>query len=368
MEDEATDADTVLSSEAARMRLRHQSPEVYLTEQLGETDVERIVTAMDNRFPSASLAIMARWWQLETYLRTLVYIQMHGLLGPSFASKFPKEQRRQGQTGEFGYMASSDDGYLPAQFDVGVLFKLIEEHWDSCRYGIGLPKQVWLGRVNELAPVRHRLAHCRRPHADDASRIEQVMRDLEPAANRFLRAYTNWSPVDVDLVDPVVEDWARMRHVDAHLVEHGRERRGVEFELRTVSLPGTPTDAVCVSGSPGRFWVMHAIIRQGGLFIDDYMRESSVQNLLSLATHIVQPSQNQIAVTIPAVGDPTVISEVIGGFLAAVFSARTKGDERYSVRHPTRRFRGTLDPRVDAQGILSVLSWLDADDSCSIFG
>ena len=364
----STVKDEAIDPEVARRRLRNQAPEVYLTEELGETDVERIVTAMDNRFPQASLAIMARWWQLETYLRTLVYIQMHGLLGPSFASEFPKEQKRQGNTGDFGYMASSDDGYLPAHFDVGVLFKFVDQHWDSCRHGIGLPKEVWLGRVNELAPVRHRLAHCRRPHADDASRIEQVMRDLEPAANHFLRAYTNWYPVNADLVDPVVADWARMRHVDAHLVEHGRERRGVEFELRTVSLPGAQTDGPCVSGSPGRFWVMHALIRQGGLFIDDYMRESSVQNLLSLATHIVQPSQHQIAVTIPAVGDPTVISDVIGGFLAAVFSARTKGDERYSVRHPTRRVRGGLDPRVDAQGILSVLSELNADDSCSIFG
>jgi hypothetical protein len=368
VKDEAIGPEVFVSPEVARRRLRYRTPGVYLTEELGEIDVERIVTAMDNHFPPASLAIAARWWQLETYLRTLVYIQLHGLFGPSFASEFPKEQRRLGHAGDFGYMASSDDGYLPAQFDVGVLFKLIDKHWDSCRYGIGLPKEVWLGRVNELAPVRHRLAHCRRPHTDDATRIEQVMRDLEPAANHFFRAYTDWCPVKANLVDPVVEDWARMRHVDAHLVEHGRERRGVEFELRAVSLPGAQTDGPSVSGSPGWFWVMHATIRQGGLFIDDYMREPSVQNLLPLATHIVQPSQQEIAVTIPAMCDPTVISDVIGGFLGAVFSARRNGDERYSVRHPTRHLRGGLDPRVDAQGILSVLSGLRVNDSCSIFG
>ena len=102
-----------------------------------------------------------------------------------------------------------------------------------------------------------------------------------------------------------------------------------------------------------------------GLYIDDYMRNQSVQNLLSIAAHVIQPSQQEIAVTIPAVGDPDVIADAIGGFLRAVFSERQSGDHRYSVRHPHRRV--PLDPRVDAQGRLSILSGLDHTESMSIF-
>jgi hypothetical protein len=366
--DEWDDPDAQLSPEEARLRMRYKAPGEYLAAELGEDDVERIVTALDNHVPKRSLAIMARWWQLETYLRTLAYIQLHGLFGSSMGSEFQKAKSRLDRANEHRYMASADDGYLPSQFDVGALLDLIDLHWDQCQFGIGLPKAVWLGRVKELVPIRHRLAHCRRPHVDDVVRIDQLLRDLEPAANRVLRAYTDWSEVDAGMADPVVDDSVRLQHEDAHLVEHGRERCGIDFSLRAVSLPGATLVGSSVTGSPGWFWVMHAYIREGGLFIDDYLRNNGVQNLMAMATHIVQPGQWRVAVTIPAVGDPAVTSNLIGGFLNAVFSARGRGNDRFSVRHPTRRAPHGLDPRVDAQGILSVLSSLNADDSCSIFG
>ncbi len=364
--DELDDPNAHLSPEEAHRRQRYRAPGEYLAAELGDDDVERIVTAIDNNVPKRSLAVMARWWQLETYLRTLVYIQLQGRFGPSLGSEFQNEKKRLERATEHGYMASADDGYLPSQFDVGALLKLLADNWDQCQFGIGLPKAVWMGRVGELVPIRHRLAHCRRPHVDDVDRIDQLLRDLEPAANNVLRSYTDWCEVDGGLADPVVDDWVHLRHEYSHLVEHGRDRRGIDFSLRTVALPGATLGGPAVTGSPGRFWVMHAYVREGGLYIDDYVR--SVQNLMPLAAHIVQPSQSEVAVTIAAVSDPQVTSDLIGGFLHAVFWAQGRGDDRFSVRHPSRRVRHGLDPRVDAQGILSVLSSLNPEDRCSIFG
>ena len=355
-------------SPAAQVGQRSGPLGEYLADELGEKDIERIVTAIAGGVSKRSLAIMARWWQLETYLRTLVYIQLQGLFGPSMGSEFQKEKKRLELANEHSYMASADDGYLPSQFDVGALLKLIDKYWDQCQFGIGLPKAVWSGRIDELIPVRHRLAHCRRPHVDDADRIDQLLRDLEPAANRVFRAYTDWSDVDPGLVDPVVDDWVRLQHNVSHLVEHGRERKGIDFSLRAVELPGATCSGLAVTGSPGWFWVMHAYVREGGLYIDDYLRDTSVQKLMPMVTHIVQPSRSEIAVTIAAVGDPHVTSNLIGGLLEAVFSEREWGGVGSSVRHPTRRVAQGLDPRVDAQGILSILSGLNPGDHCSIFG
>jgi hypothetical protein len=103
------------------------------------------------------------------------------------------------------------------------------------------------------------------------------------------------------------------------------------------------------------------------LYIDDYLREQAVQALLAYAGHIIEPWGTQLAVTVPAVGDPKSISNAIGGFLEAVFEAVTPGERDTEVRHPWRRTDLALDPRVDAADLLSVLSGLNPEDPITIF-
>jgi hypothetical protein len=336
-----------------------------LLARFGPAGMGKLETLLQHGLPADSVLILGRWWQLETYLRQLVYIQLKGLLGPGWDEPIVSARKRWEASAEWGYMESPDDGLLMSYLDVSPLFDLIDEYWEQCSMGLGVPQNVWHGRIEELKPVRHRLAHCRRPHRDDLGRVEQLLRDIDPAARRLLGAYVDWLDPAPDLEDPVVAAWVHCEHpVAMRLVQHGHRIKGIHFELKTSALPWADRRAPMITGSAGWFWVMHAVLDERTVTIDDYLEAGAVRSLLNVAGHVVQASPWQLAVTIPAVGDPDTIADEIGRFLEPVFSA-SRGRDSDDVRRSWNRL--TLDMRCDAKGLLSVLSGLYADDPITIF-
>jgi hypothetical protein len=75
-------------------------------------------------------------------------------------------------------MASADSEERLAYSDAGALFRLIDEQCEVLEPLLP-PRRTWAGTTEQLLHLRHRNAHCRRPHGDDLSRIEQALRDLE---------------------------------------------------------------------------------------------------------------------------------------------------------------------------------------------
>ena len=348
--------------------LRSGPPDQYLQYLLGEKNQKRLIIGVENGVPPEALVVSARWWQLETYLRLLVYIQLRALLGPRWSDSLSKPAvDRADAARALAYMKSADDAHPLAHADVGVLFRLIEDYWDQCQHGIGLPLEVWKGRATEIRPIRHRIAHCRRPHLDDVERVEQLLRDLDAGANRAIRSYVDWREVGVDLNDPIAKDWRHLEHeVARRLVPHGKRSKGIWFSLQASRLPWAPT-AERITGTPGYFWVMSVHLdHQRHVYIDDYWADANVQSVLDRAAHIIQPSPYQLNVTLPAVGDPKEISDAIGEFFEAVFSTAQFGESE-QVRHPWRRTHPDLDPRVDAEGLLSIVSGLNAESPLTVF-
>jgi len=318
--------------------------------------------------PFDALVVAARWWQLEAYLRRLVYIELRALLGPEWTGPLKAEAlKRMSKAQAVAYMGSADDGDPLAHTDVGTLFAVVEQQWEQCGPGIGLPEKVWQGRVDELRSIRHRIAHCRRPHSDDVDRLEQTLRDLEPAANRELRSYTTWLVPSDDLDDPIVDAWQRGNHpVYQRLVPHGQDIKGIDFYLRVSVRPWANRGTGAITGSPGYYWVLMVVLHERHLFVDDYLREYHVVKNLPLIGHVIQTDSRFLYVTFPAVGDPVEISDAIGECFEAVFNAANYGyGDINQVRHPWNREQ--LDSQVDAQGLLAIVSGLDTDDPLTIF-
>lgn len=142
---------------------------------LPESIRSAICTAWQNGMPSSASALYARWWQLETWLRSLVYVELRAAFGAEWISELPKhsEKRRQGDEA-FRYMATPDAQAVLAYTDASGLFEIMEAHW-SLFEGALLEKGVWSGRTVELRNIRNRIGHCRRPHADDLARLEQTL-------------------------------------------------------------------------------------------------------------------------------------------------------------------------------------------------
>lgn len=363
MEGDGEDYDISMS------RLRRTDPDAFLSKQLGERNRNSLNSAIDFGVPPASLALLARWWQLETYLRQLLYIQLRALDGTDWQARLKKSLTRIERANQSSYMGSPDDQHLLAHVDVTDMFTIIDELWVQCSHGIGIPQGAWKAKIDEIKPIRHRLAHCRRPHSDDVDRVEQLLRDLEPGAQEALRSFTSWhesGSIRPNPADPVVVDWVDCQHSDANrLVEHGHSK-GISFSLLATQLPWAEPSAT-VTGTPGCFWVMYVNLHGWHLYIDDYVTNRSVQNLMPVASHIVQTSPTDLAVILPAVTEHKLLSDTIGGLFDAVFTESMPGDDAVSVRHPWRRRQEVLDPRIDAAGLLAVLSIIDRHDPLPIF-
>src|SRR5260370_8810285 len=78
-------------------------------------------------------------------------------------------------------MMSTDAENPLAYLDYSQLRQLIEDNWTQFAPAL-IHRPTWDGRQDELARIRHRIGHMRRPHQDDLSRIEQTLPDLERGA------------------------------------------------------------------------------------------------------------------------------------------------------------------------------------------
>jgi hypothetical protein len=350
-----------LEEDLEKSRLFDRDPGTWLINELGPIDTQRLATAVSYGVPTHAFAVLARWWQLETYLRLLVYTELKGVHGTHWAEAFDKGTHKRHERSEDNqYMASADDDHLLAYADVSALSSVIDSDWTRLSTGIGMPQAVWAGKWAEITSIRHRLAHLRRPHPDDVDRIEQVLRDLDPAANRFLRAYTTWIVPDSEVDDPVVAAWLREEHpVAQRLVSHGRQNKGINFNLGWSRLPWAETSDV-ITGTPGYFWNLYVTIRRGQVDLRRYTNHFAVRRWMPEISHIYQPFDSSVVVSIPAVLDPQAVADIIGDLFEAVFETWSG-----AVRPRT----GRLDPRVQqSHEVLSILSNLDPEDGMTVFG
>ena len=148
----------------------------------------KIGRLIDAGVPFDAIAFYGRRWQFERWLRDMVYLELrakHGsaclLIGRSAAGRAEVDVAN-------SYMASPDSDDAVSYIDVSVLVKIIAEDWELFEPFLPVRKRC-KGLVDMLGDLRNRNAHCRRPHGDDLSRIEQALRDLEPGAWKFYASF-----------------------------------------------------------------------------------------------------------------------------------------------------------------------------------
>ena len=330
-----------------------------------------LTAAWRQEVPPLATALYARWWQLETWLRSLVYMELKTAFGPLWASELPpRSAKRQDSESEIRYMATADAQSRLAYTDVSGLMAIIERHWDLFK-GSLISKGVWLGRAEELRLIRNRIGHCRRPHADDLARLEQTLRDLEPGAFSALSAFNRRSRTIRDRDDAVVDAWVHREHEAAmRLIDHAERQYETSFELSCSRRPWSdrvpPT--VTISGTRGYVWHARWYFR-GHRWLDlskfwnaDYSPEQRDAILLVCAS-----GPSDIEVSFSALEDPRVIADAIGACFDTVLMLLRRGVGPFHVDYQawTREY-SNLDPRIQAGG-----PWAIVDASTfpiSLFG
>ena len=294
--------------------------------------------------PELAVASYARWWQLETYFREVIYTEMRANYGSAWTDYLPGgvPDRAERDTINF-YMASADAEDVLAYADTSVLFRLIEKHWDLFE-SILPPQQRWLGMTHTMLAVRHRVAHCRKPHRDDLSRLEQWLRDLEAGAKVFYGAYAS-TRGDLKRGDPVVEAWVRKRHEAAsRLIDHCERKYDTRFHLSYSARPWVaPAPDQPISGQAGMIWHANWILGSREIELDRFW-EALPKGTRDLCLHLLL-NPFSVTATFAAIEDPNSISDAIG----TVFEGTVHSSQPMRIEERSKDWLERL--RASAEGL-----------------
>lgn len=299
--------------------------------------------------PAAASALYSRWWQLETWLRSLVYVELRSAYGAAWADKLPpKSADRQQQDEAYRYMQTPDAQDQLAYLDVGPLLQLTLDEWGL--FGAYLPAQkIWAGRIEELKAIRNRIGHCRRPHEDDLDRLEQTLRDLDGGAFQAATSFNDQSPPPAAWSDVLVRDWVHAAHSAAHLIEHARRQYDTSFTLAFSSRPWAPPltshdEQLCCRA--GHVWHARWYFRgERTVNLAQFWREIAIHKDLIML--VCAEAASSLQVSFPALEDQRQVSDAIGRCFHAALSSWGHHNCEDDPSTWARRY-ANVDPRVHA--------------------
>ncbi|SMO84612.1 hypothetical protein SAMN06273567_105234 [Geodermatophilus aquaeductus] len=316
--------------------------------------------------PRRSLELYARWWQLETWLRDLAYVELRALRGVSWIDALKTATGRQAQDAAFTHMSSADTDNPLAYLDYRQLVSLIDDHWDQCGYAL-IERQAWAGRQIELARIRHRIGHVRSAHRDDLGRLEQTLRDLE--RGRFI-SYASYNrrqvPDPSEHADPVTTGWVRRRHPTAQrLIAHAQRQYETRLRIGISKRPCArwPQD---LADAPGLLWHADFYMRERTIDLRRLWHDSAVADIQPLLVHLLADNPWHVGFTFTAVDDAQAVSDAVGAAFDAVLLCSGVGlrdDDQWT---RWRHRASDLDYRVAAAG-----PWTTIDENTvpvSLFG
>lgn len=314
--------------------------------------------------PEEALRFFARWWQFETYLREVAYLELRARDGENYEAAIDKgalSLARRDQ--ENDYMASADRDPL-AYLDAGRLLDLIRAHWPLFEKTL-LPEERWTAATGLIKTLRNRVSHCRRPHGDDLGRLRQLLRDLEHGARIFYSSATT-AEIEVPRRDPMAKAWIKGRHpVAARLLDHARRQYDTRFHLHASRRPWAPEATQTISGVEGYLW--HASWILGGrelraepLWRSIEERQGTAQRIV----HLLMPSPFQATATFAAVDPTEPVADAIGGVFDSVLETSTAMRPGLDIDHGWSEAARELPAKVQTY---SPLALFDAYHPHSIF-
>lgn len=298
--------------------------------------------------PPASLALYARWWQLETWLREIIYVELRAQRGVEWTSSLPGVPPRQAKDATFTHMAGPDNENPLAYLDYSQLVAIIESQWELFSYALP-EKRSWEGRQEDLKQIRHRIGHLRKPHSDDLGRVEQTLRDLERGAFIAYASYNRkGSPDPAVNVDPVTTGWIKGQHETAQrLLRHARDRYETTLNVHVSKRPWAswPDD---LEGAPGILWHADFYMSPRTISGAALWRDTGLRLAKPLLVHLLVDSPWHVGFTFSAVDDAEQISDAIGDAFDALLLSTTAGmpTADTSGRDARNRIARELDYRV----------------------
>ena len=285
--------------------------------------------------PERVLQIYARLWQLETWLRRMVYVELRAQLGDGWMNqvKVEKAELPQKQDKALVHMPSPEEDPL-SYVQLSELLRIISANrrlFDP----VLPPQKVWEGRMEEISQVRHRVAHFRQGNERDLDRVAHLLRDLDKGFWKFITSYNDKRQVLPQDGDPVFAHFLPLDLIPL-----------VEIEPRQWAQIGSiPHDAwfgvsIAATVRPWAKWT-EPVAGQEGIFYDAniYLRGSRrryfeyqnwLENTRRLHQHVahicLEDHADSIRVTIPAILGAQQVTEILDHMIDMARSSARPGE------------------------------------------
>lgn len=162
-------------------------------------------------FSPNTLTLYIRLWQLETWLRHIVYVELSAKYGHQWRKKIVANsvERARENDKRLTHMSSIEE--MDISFvSFGALIKTISAEWQLFEAFL-LPQKIWEARIEEIEQIRHRVAHFRVNLKDDLQRVIQLLRDIDQNIWEFCVSFNDVSsrpPFSNDINDPVIDKFS----------------------------------------------------------------------------------------------------------------------------------------------------------------
>lgn len=326
--------------------------------------------ALVGELPERVLYTYARLWQLETWIRRLVYIELRALAGNDWQTRIRGSQRPLDADQRLTHMPTAErDPLSYVQFSE--LRRIISDDWRLFEPFLP-PKSIWEARLEEISQIRHRIAHFRKGHQDDLKRVVQLLRDLDQGFWRFCTSYNDPHPVlpqSDDLVESHFLDldqfpWGQVS--DRKWIRTGFADPAAKLNV-TVEVLCRPWVAwsIPVVGKPGFLYDVTIHVRQERHL--DYRQ--LIDRILGLQEHLVHICLDtlgqSVRVTIPAILGAALIVQIVEKIYEASLYCLRPGLSRFDVRD-VQKLTDSLPEYI--LGPENPLTFLTPDMPCSFFG
>ena len=281
-----------------------------------------------SRVSPERISTYAKLWQLETWLRTMVYVELRGCYGDSWHTRLKgSPQNSYKHDKNLTHMPTRET--LPTSYmQLRDLLETIKCEWPLFENYLP-PQKIWEAKLLEVMQIRHRVAHFRIGHRHDASRLDQLLRDVDQGFWDFCTSYNAGSAVLPASRDPVTEHFLHLDALPWREIEPGHWAR-----IGTVDpniIVSVSVDAPCrpwlksaltgqISGKAGYFYDATLVARRNRAF--DYSRLlDRTERVHPHVCHICLDSHaSSLRVTIPAVLGEKVIIGILESFVDVAMS------------------------------------------------
>lgn len=321
------------------------------------------------------LKTYARLWQLERWLRRIVYVELRALAGDAWEANVkaaPKAERSRGADKRLTHMPTPD--YTMVSFaQLADLDATILDNWNLFKPYLP-PQKQWEARMDESKQIRHRVAHFRSVHDDDLARVTQLLRDLDDGVWRFCTSYNDPQPILPPSDDPVVARFLEHDPFPWSEVAKGRWARvGIRdpnalfaMNVGVLRRPWEEGDwPDLVAGTPGYLYDVH-IHASPNRTLDCAQFLIDTKPLHDHLVYIHPNGPRYIRLTIPAVLGKQAVSELLSTMLRwtpnALGSTWRYRDENADAKLASEWPEYVLSPFDDP------MSFLGPENPCSVFG